>query len=42
MYDDDKLEPFGISDLVIGLIISTPQELGVQILRQDDGYVEEE
>ena len=40
--DDDKIEPFEISDLVIGLIVSTPQSPGVQILRQDDGDVEED
>ena len=42
MDDDDKIEPFEISDLVIGLIVSTPQALGVQILQQDDGDVEED
>ena len=31
MDDDDKIELFEISDLVIGLIISTPQEPGVHI-----------
>ena len=41
MDDDDKTEPFDISDLVIGLIVSTPQAPGVQILPQDDGDVEE-
>ena len=42
MNDDDKIEPFDISDLVIGLILSTPQAPGVQILRQDDIDVEED
>ena len=41
MDDDDKIEPFEISDLVIGFIESTPQAPGVQILQQDDGDVEE-
>ena len=36
MDDGDKIEPFEISDLVIGLIVSTPQAPGVQILRQYD------
>ena len=40
MDDDDKIEPFEISDLVIGFIVSTPQAPGVQILRQDDLYVD--
>ena len=42
MDDDDKIEPFDISDLVIGLIVSIPHATGVQILRQDVGYVEED
>ena len=42
MYDDDKIKPFEISDLVIGLILSTPQAPCVQFLLQDDGYVEED
>ena len=42
MDDDDKIYPFEISDLVIGLIVSTPQETGVHILRHDDGDVEED
>ena len=42
MDDDDKIEPFDISDLVIGLIVSTPQAPCVQILRQDDRDVEDE
>ena len=42
MNDDDKTKPFDISDLVISLILSTPQAPGVHILRQDDRYVEEE
>ena len=42
MNDDDKIEPFYISDLLIGLIVSTPQAPGVQILQQDDGDLEEE
>ena len=41
MDNDDKIEPFDISDLVIGLIVSTPQAPGVHILLQDDGGVEE-
>ena len=41
MDDDDKIKPFDISDLVIGLIVSTPQAPSVQILQQDDGDVEE-
>ena len=41
MDDDDKIEPFEISDLVIGVNVSTPQVPGVHILQQDDGYVEE-
>ena len=40
--DDDKTKPFDISDLVIGLILSTPQAPGVHILQQDGGDVEEE
>ena len=40
--DDDKIEPFDISDLVIGLIVSTPHAPGVKILRQDDGDVEDD
>ena len=36
MDDDDKIELFEISDLVIGLIVSTPQAPGVHILQQDD------
>ena len=40
--DDDKIKPFEISDLVIGLIVSTPQAPGVQILQQNDGYLEED
>ena len=31
--DDDKIEPFEISDLVIGLVVSTPQAPDVHILR---------
>ena len=42
MDDDDKIEPFEISDLVIGLIVSSPQAPGVQILQQDDGDVEDD
>ena len=42
MNDDDKNEPFEISDLVIGLIVFTQQSPGVQILRQDDGDLEED
>ena len=42
MDDDDKIEPFAISDLVIGLIVSTPQAPGVHILRQNDGDLEED
>ena len=42
MDDDDKIEPFQISDLVIGFIESTPQAPGVQILRQYDGDVDED
>ena len=42
MDDDDKIEPFDIWDLVIGLILSTPKSLGVHILQQDDGDVEED
>ena len=42
MDDDDKIEPFEISDLVIGFIVSTPQALGVHIVRQDDVDVEED
>ena len=42
MDDDDKIEPFEISDLVIGLIVSTPQAPGVHILRQYDRDVDED
>ena len=42
MDDDDKIERFDISDLVIGLIISTPQAPDVHILQQDDGDLEED
>ena len=33
--DDDKIEPFEISDLVIDLIVKTPQAAGVKILQQE-------
>ena len=42
MDDDDKIEPFEISYLVIGFIVSTPQALGVHIVRQDDVDVGED
>ena len=42
MDDDDKIQPFEISYLVIGLIVPTLQAPGVQILRQDDRGVEED
>ena len=42
MDDDDKIEPFEISDLIIGLIVSTPQETGVHIIQHDDGDKEED
>ena len=42
MDDDDKIEPFEISDLVIGFIVYTPQAPGVNILPQDDRDVEED
>ena len=42
MDKDDIIKPFEISDLVIGLIVSTPQAPGVLILRQDDRDAEED
>ena len=42
MDDDDKIEQFEISDLVIYLIIYTPQAPGVQILKQYERNVEED
>ena len=42
MDDDDKIEPFEISDLVIGLIVSTLQVPGVQILQEDGVDVEDD
>ena len=42
MDDDDKIKPFDISDLVIGLIVYTPQAAGVQILQQDEGDLQED
>ena len=42
MDDDDKIEPFQISDLIIGLIVYTSQAPGVQILQRDDRDVEED
>ena len=42
MDDDDKIVPFDISDLVIGLIVSKTQAPGVHILRQGDRDVEED
>ena len=41
MNDDDKIETFEISYLVIDLIVYTPQSPDVQILLQDDGDAEE-
>ena len=40
MDDDDKTEPFDISELVKGLIVSTPQERSVHFLQKDDRDVE--
>ena len=42
MDDDDKIEPFEISDLVISFIVYKPQAPGVNILQQDDRDVEED
>ena len=42
MDDDNKIKPFDISDLVMGLIESTRISPGVQILRKYDGYMEED
>ena len=40
--DDNKIEPFDISDLVIGLIVSTSQAPGEHILQKDDKDVQED
>ena len=40
MDDDDKTESFDISELVKGLIVSTPQERSVHFLQKDDRDVE--
>ena len=37
-----KIEQFEISDLVIGLVVSTLQAPGVHILQQDDGDVKDD
>ena len=42
MDDDDKIERFEISELVMILIVFTPQEPGVQILQQDDRDVDDD